>query len=108
PLDSVEPRAGCRGEVEGEARMSFEPLTHLRMLVGGVVVEDYVHDLSEWHLRLNGVEEADELLVAMALHTSADDLAFEDIESGEQRCRAVAFVIVGHRPGSALLHRQAG
>jgi hypothetical protein len=37
------------------------------------------------HLRLNGVQEADELLVTMALHTLANDLAFEDIESSEQR-----------------------
>jgi len=63
-----------RREVEGKARVSVEPLTHLRMLVGGVVVEDHVHDLSNRHLRLNGVEEADELLVTMALHASADDL----------------------------------
>src|SRR5471032_142100 len=80
---------------------------HLWMLVGGIVVEDHVHDLSGWHLRLNRVQEVDELLVTMALHTSADDLAFEYIESGEQRCRTVALVVVGHRAGSAFLHRQA-
>ena len=61
PLDGVEPRAGGRGEVEGEARVAVEPLANLWMLVGGVVVEDHVHDLSSRHLRLNGVEEADEL-----------------------------------------------
>ena len=31
---------------------------------------------------------------------------FEDIESGEQRGRAVTFVVVGHRSGAARLHRQ--
>ena len=36
------------------------------------------------------------------------DLAFEDIESSEQRRCAMAFVVVGHRAGSAFLHRQAG
>jgi hypothetical protein len=40
------------------------------MLEGGVVVEDHVHDLSDRRLRLNGVSEADELLVTMALHAS--------------------------------------
>ena len=94
--------------MEGEARVPVEPLTHLRMLVGGVVVEDHVHDFFGRHLRLNGVEEADELLVTMALHTSANDLAFEDIESSEQRRCAMALVVVGHRAGAALLHRQAG
>src|ERR1700745_2573784 len=48
------------------------------------------------------------LLVTMALHAAANDLAFEDIESGEQRRCAMSFVVVGHRAGAALLHRQAG
>jgi hypothetical protein len=94
--------------VEDEARVSVEPLTQLRMLVGGIVVEDHVHDFSGRHLRLDGVEEADELLATMALHASADDLSFEDVESSEQRCCAVAFVVLGHGPGTALLHRQVG
>jgi hypothetical protein len=60
-----------------------EPLAHLRMLVDGVIVEDHVNKFSGRHLRLNGIQEADELLVPMALHTSADDLAFEHVESRE-------------------------
>ena len=94
--------------MEGEARVSVEPLPHFRMLVGGVVVEDHVHDFSGRHLRLDGVEEADKLLVTMALHAAADDLAFKYIESGEQRRCAMSFVVVGHRAGAALLHRQPG
>ena len=62
--------------------------------MGGVVVEDHVHDFGR-HLRLNGVQEADGLLVTMALHTSANDLAFEDIESSEQRRCAMALVVAG-------------
>ena len=42
----------------------------------------------------------------VALHVAADDGAVEDVEGGEQRRRAVAFVVVGHRPGAARLHRQ--
>ena len=53
-----------------------------------------------------GIEEADELLMAVALHAAADDLAFEDVEGGEQRGGAVALVVVGHRPAAARLHRQ--
>ena len=86
--------AGVKGEpreVEGEARVSAEPLPHFRMLVGGVVVEDHVHDFSVRHLRLDGVEEADKLLVTMALHAAANDLAFKYIESGEQRRCATSF-----------------
>ena len=94
--------------MEGKARVPVQPLTHLWMLVGGVIVEDHVYVFFDRHLRLNGVQEADELLVTMALHTSANDLAFEDIESSEQRRCAMTLVVVGHRAGSAFLHRQAG
>src|SRR6266404_8339863 len=45
-FDGVEPRARCRREVEREALMPVEPSAHLRMLVGGVIVEDQVHDLA--------------------------------------------------------------
>jgi hypothetical protein len=48
-------------------------------------------------LRLDRIEEADELLMAVTLHVAADDSAVEDVESREQRGGAVAFVIV--RPG---------
>jgi hypothetical protein len=43
----------------------------------------------------------------VALHTAADDLAFEDVEGGEQGGGAVALVIMGHRGAAPLLHRQA-
>jgi len=64
--------------------------------------------LSRWHLRLDGVEEADELLVPLALHIAADDGPIEDVEGREQCSRAMTLVVVGHRPGAALFHRQAG
>src|SRR5450830_1891856 len=88
--------------------MPGQPLAHFRMLVGCVVVDDRVDFLSRRHLRLDGVEEADELLVPVALHIAADDGAVEDIEGREQCRRAMTLVIVGHRPGAALLHRQTG
>jgi hypothetical protein len=75
-----------------------EPLTHLWMLVEAVIVEDHVNELSGRHLRLNSIQEADELLMPMALHTSADDLAFEHVESSEQRRCAMALVVVGPTP----------
>ena len=44
----------------------------------------------------------------VALHVAADDSAVEDVEGGEQRRRAMAFVVVGHGSGAAHLYRQAG
>jgi hypothetical protein len=37
--------------------------------VDGVIVEDHVNRFSGRHLRLNGIQEVDELLVPMALYT---------------------------------------
>ena len=64
--------------------MPGEPGFHLGMLVGGVVVENHVDRLVGRHLALDGVEKADEFLMPVTLHATADDLAFEDIEGGKQ------------------------
>ncbi len=103
----VEPAGRGRGEVEDPSRMSPEPGAHLGVLVDGVVVQDGVDDLASRNLRLDGVQEADELLMAVALHAVADDLALQHVECGEQGGRAVALVVVGHGPGPALLQRQS-
>src|SRR5215208_2554307 len=107
-LDGVEPGARGRGEVEGKAGVAGEPGNHLRLLVGGVVVEDDVDDLAGRDLCLDGVEEANELLVPVALHAAADDGAVEDVECGEQRGPSVALVVMRHGAGAALLQGQAG
>jgi len=52
------------------------------------------------------VQKADELLMAMALHALADDLALEDIERREQGGDAMALVIMGYGASAPLLHRQ--
>src|SRR3954470_22529495 len=77
-------------------RVAGEPGHHLRPLVGGVVVEDDVDDLAGRDRRLDGVEEADELLVPVALHAAAEHGPVEHVEGGEQRRRAVALVVMGH------------
>ena len=70
------------------------------MLVRGIVVDDHVHLPAGWGFAVDLVEEADEFLVPMAAHALADDLTVEHVERGEQGCRAVALVIVGHRAGA--------
>ena len=59
------------------------------------------------NLALDRVEEADELLVAVALHAVADHGALEHVQRGEQRGRAVPLVVVRHGAEPARLHRQA-
>ncbi len=107
-LDGIEPARRGGREVERPSPMAAQPFDHLGVLVGGVVVEDGVDGLAGRDLALDGVQEADELLMAVALHAAADDLALKHIEGGEQGGRAVALVIMGHGPGSPLLEGQAG
>ena len=105
-FDGVEPRARCWREVECEALVPIEPSSHIGMLVSGVVVEDHMHGFAGRHLRLDRVEEADKLLMTMALHIASDHGSVEHIEGGKQRCGAVALVVVGHRSSTSLLQRK--
>ena len=106
-FDGVEPGARCRREMEDPAGMTFEPGHDFRMFVRAVVVEDDMDQLAGRHLTLDGVEKADELLVAVLLHAPADDRAVEDVEGSEQGGGAVALVIVCHCLAFAGLERQA-
>src|SRR5919106_481792 len=93
--------------MEGPARMAREPGEDVGVLVGGVVVEDHVDHFPRRHLPFDRVQEADELLVAVARHAAADHRAVEHVERGEQGGGAVALVIVGHGARFAGLERQA-
>ena len=55
------------------------------MLVGGIVVEDDVEDLAGRDLAFNRVQEADELLVAVAGHAAAIHLAVEHLALAARR-----------------------
>lgn len=72
--------------------MVGQPFEDFGLLVGGVVVDDGVDDLPGRDSALDGVKEADELLVAMPAHAAPDHGPIEDVERGEQRGRAVALV----------------
>lgn len=80
-FDRIEPGCRGRGEVERPAGMPSQPLAYLRMLVGRIVVDDGVDYFPCRDLLLDRVEEANELLVAMALHVAADDGAVEDLRA---------------------------
>ena len=95
-------------KLERPSRMVFEPSANIGMM-GGVIVDDGVDRLSNGNgVFLDDIEEANELLMAMALHVAADHRAVEDVHRGEQRRRAVALIVVRHGSGAALLQRQSG
>ncbi len=92
--------------MERPAGMAVEPGAHLLVLVGRVIVEDDVDDFAGWNVTLKGVEEANKLLMPVTLHVLAEDFADQDVERGEERGRAIALVIMGHRGATAPLQRQ--
>src|SRR5271168_2665890 len=78
----------------------------LGMLVGGIVVEHEVEIEFRRGMAVDGSQEAQELLMAAALHALPDHRPGGDIKGGEQRGRAMALIIMGHGAGAALLDRQ--
>lgn len=73
-------------------RMPRQPGAHLGLLVRGAVVEDHMDYPVRRKFGFDGVEGADEFLMAVALHVAVDHRA---IERGEQCGRVVAFLGVG-------------
>jgi hypothetical protein len=71
--------------------MALEPRQDLGMLVGGIVVDDDMDGLLLGQPGIDDVEEADELLVAMALHALADHLAFEHVEGSRLSGQTLLF-----------------
>jgi len=102
---SQEHEVGVKWKIQRGCRVSQRRT--FGVLVGGIVVEDHVDNLAGRHGALDGVEEADELLMPVPLPAAADDRAVEDVERCEQGGRAVALVVVGHGATAARLDRHA-
>ena len=89
-----------------EAGMRGQPGPDRGGLVGGVVVADQVQVQLGRGVRVDGLEEPQELLVAVPALVLADHLAGGDVQRGEQARGAVADVVVGLPAGHARHHRQ--
>ena len=107
-FNRIEPGPGGWGEVKDPARVAGEPGFDLGMLVGGVIVENGVNQFAGRYGALDGVEEADEFLVGMALHAAAMHDTVERVEGSEQGGGAVPLLVVRHRPAFTRLDRQTG
>jgi hypothetical protein len=88
--------------------MALEPPLDLRALVRAQVVEDHVQVAIPWRFAVNPVEEADEVLAAVARHALADDFPVEHVERRKQNSGPVTLVVVRHRSAPSLLQGQAG
>src|SRR6266481_818943 len=90
-----------------ESWMASEPALHLLMFVRGIIVHDHVDLLAGRNHVLDGPQELQPFLMAMLLVVHGNHLALKCVNSGKQRGRAVALIVVGHRSTAAFFHRQA-
>ena len=107
-FDGIQPGARCRREMENPTGMTLKPCHDFGMFMRSIVVEDGMDHLADRHLAFDGVEKADELLMTVLLHTTADHRAVENVEGSKQRRGAIAFIVMGHRSAFAGLEWQAG
>ena len=81
-FDRVEPRRRGRREVEGPVADDRRAiLRRWDACVCRVVVDDGVNDLSGRHGALDGIEEANELLVPMLAHAASDHGSVENVQA---------------------------
>jgi hypothetical protein len=76
------------------------------MLVRVIVVEHRVYPLPGWDLAFDGIEEADEFTVTVALHAAPDHHPIEHAKRSEQGGGAVAFIVMRHGLAAPGLDRQ--
>src|SRR5204863_7682806 len=90
-----------------ETAVPLEPALDSGMFVRAIIIHHHMQfDLAR-ELRIQSLEKLQELLVAMARITLADDLALGHFQRGKQSGRPVALVVVGHRAAPALLDGQS-
>lgn len=78
------------------------------MLVGAIVVYDEMQVHLGGGFGIDPFEEPDEFLVPVTWHAVADYRTIEHAHGRKQSGRAVAFVVVRHRPTAPFLQRQTG
>ena len=74
--------------------MAGQPLPHLRVAVGAVVVQDQMQRLAGRELPVQPLEEAEELLMLVPLVAFPNYFSFGDLECGKQGGRSVALVVL--------------
>jgi len=105
-LDQVQPGAVRRHEMQMPAWTCGQPGLDLRMLVGGVVVDDQVNVEIGGHRRFDCAQEAEKLLMTVAWLALRQHLPGQHVQGREQRRRSVPLVIMGHALDIAEAQRQ--
>lgn len=85
--------------MEGPARVSCKPSGIV--FSGGMVVKDHMHGFVLGNLAFDLVKVGDERLMAVAGHVPARGLAGQPVQSGKERGRAIAPVVMGRKTPTA-------
>src|ERR1700746_3391236 len=93
-FNKIESRRRSRNKMEVKGGIPEKPSLDPWMLVRRIIIGDAVNVQLLRRCPVNSFQEFEELLMTVARHTLADNLAFQDIELGKQRCRAITFVIM--------------
>ena len=88
-FNHIEPRSGCRREVNMEAFVHFQPTLDSCMFVSRVVIADQIDFLVSRYGLIDHAQELQPLLMTVFLLTQAEDLSIGGIQHGEQgrECR---------------------
>jgi hypothetical protein len=86
--------------------MASQPIPHLQVPVGAVVVQDQVQRLARRELPVQPFEETEELLMPVPLVAFPNYLSFGDLRCGKKGGRSVALVVVSEGSTTASLQGQ--
>ena len=107
-LHLIEPAGVGWNEVHVPAWSLREPRSHLRVLVGGIVVADQMQFFALARLALNLAQEVEPFAVTVVLITAGDDRTIEGIERREQGRGAVTLVVMSLGGRTASLQGSPG
>jgi hypothetical protein len=78
------------------------------MLMGAIVIDHQMDGEIRRDMGVDVFEKIEILLMAMAFFAVVEDFSGSDVESGKERGRAVADIVVGHAFDIAQAHRENG
>ena len=103
----IEPGRARGDKVQVKPWMSPQPLLDLGVFVGSIIVEDQMQIQPGRKFSVQVSEEPQKLLMAVSLHTVADDSAFQQVQRCKQGGCSVALIIMRQSSTAAFLHGQA-
>src|SRR5690606_36458904 len=94
-------------EMQMKTRVLLEPLLHLRVIMGGVVVEDQMEVPICRSLSVDELQELQPFLMAMTILALPDQGTIGHVQRRKERGSAMAHIVMGHSSGPSFLQGQS-